>query len=205
MVPVLIAFVIAVMCSVVLFFANPTITRVIGDAEYGKSGKSGKRMKVDNAMAKAAKKEKVKMSFDFLLTTEKIIDKKYLPELLDDSHTCIEVSDIKHREKYMNSKNIMKTTLHNGQLKLLLTEIQFLTYILSSCYDKAYVIYAGSAPSTKLGILRIMFPNIKFHVRYADEDVYSDNCGKFVMEKGESFERDVANRVSFARSVWRND
>jgi hypothetical protein len=162
MVPVLIAFVIAVMCSVVLFFANPTITRVIGDAEYGKSGKSGKRMKVDNAMAKAAKKEKVKMSFDFLLTTEKIIDKKYLPELLDDSHTCIEVSDIKHREKYMNSKNIMKTTLHNGQLKLLLTEIQFLTYILSSCYDKAYVIYAGSAPSNKLGILRIMFPNIKF-------------------------------------------
>lgn len=53
--------------------------------------------------------------------------------------------------------NIITFNTHDGQRKLLLTEIQFLT----DYYNKQIVVYAGSAPNEKLPILLKLFPTMK--------------------------------------------
>lgn len=57
----------------------------------------------------------------------------------------------------------MRTTLHWGQRKLLLTEIDFFVERLDP--DKKYmVIYAGASPGIHIILLRRMFRNLRFHL-----------------------------------------
>ena len=56
----------------------------------------------------------------------------------------------------------MLSVCHIGQRKLLLTEIQHLNSMLSHSNEKAIVFYVGSAPSNKLFILHLLYPNVKF-------------------------------------------
>lgn len=73
----------------------------------------------------------------------------------------IYVNDIKGKMGY--SQDIMfRTTVHLGQRKLFLTELQFLTLQMKSKDNKCYVIYAGAAPSNHTYLLKKFFPNIKF-------------------------------------------
>jgi hypothetical protein len=67
-------------------------------------------------------------------------------------------------EQEMSYKKGMppRPTLHIGQRKLLLSEIQFLTLNLESKNDEAFVVYAGAAPSNHIYLLRELFPNVKF-------------------------------------------
>lgn len=51
---------------------------------------------------------------------------------------------------------------HIGQLKLFLTELQFITSVLKSKDDRAVFIYSGSAPSNKLPFFEKLFPNISW-------------------------------------------
>ena len=65
--------------------------------------------------------------------------------------------DIKECIKYRET-DIVKPQLHLGQLKLVLSEIQFLT----GQNTPGYVIYAGSAPGVKTSVLLECFPTLKF-------------------------------------------
>jgi hypothetical protein len=89
-----------------------------------------------------------------------------MKQLIQTAKTCVEYKDIEERVPYGTSSipalKVMRRAVHNGQFKLLITEIQFLTQLLNYKNDKAYVVYAGSAPSHKLGILQSMFPNVIF-------------------------------------------
>lgn len=72
---------------------------------------------------------------------------------------------------------------HNGQVKLFITELEFLTHCLNSADDQAIVVYAGSAPSNKISYLSELFPGVKFvlvdpnehYVKFGDESQYSEN------------------------------
>ncbi len=65
------------------------------------------------------------------------------------------------QEKYFRRKNQVKTSLHWGQRKLLLSEIEFLTKYVKS--GEIYnIVYAGAAPGTHIKILTNMFPGNKF-------------------------------------------
>lgn len=71
----------------------------------------------------------------------------------------ITLDDIKHSLPYSPAKMFMPT-IHIGQRKLFLTELQFLV-------DKAptkqiICIYAGAAPSHHTGFLAALFPHVKF-------------------------------------------
>ena len=57
---------------------------------------------------------------------------------------------------------ILKYACHSGQRKLLLTEIEFLTYVSSKLTDLKLVVYAGSAPCEHISIILKMFPDLKF-------------------------------------------
>jgi hypothetical protein len=116
----------------------------------------------DEEMNKAAKRHKVEISLDLLRTTEEILKKPYTIDLFNNAPLYLEVKDIERTEAYAESRNVLKLSHHNGQVKLLLTEIQFLTLVLEKHDTPAYVVYAGSAPSHKLSILLNLFPNVKF-------------------------------------------
>jgi hypothetical protein len=64
----------------------------------------------------------------------------------------------KHQEKF----SLIRTSTHIGQLKLFLSELEFLTEVLSSPDEEKIVVYAGSAPGNKIYFLHTMFPNVRF-------------------------------------------
>ena len=66
--------------------------------------------------------------------------------------------DIKHEIPYIKHFPA-KFGLHNGQRKLFLSEVQFLTDLAGVV---EYVIYAGAAPSHKGFVLWSLFPKLKF-------------------------------------------
>ena len=70
-------------------------------------------------------------------------------------------SQIEQSLKYVYGKKMMRPTVHLGQLKLFLSELEFVTHCLRQHTDPALFVYAGSAPSNKIMILCDMFPNIK--------------------------------------------
>ena len=87
--------------------------------------------------------------------------------LISGATTMVEYDNIKHRTPYAGKSDPkadkgLRRAVHNGQLKLFLTELQFLTMYLKSNNDPCYVVYAGSAPSHKLGMLMALFPKTKF-------------------------------------------
>ncbi len=91
---------------------------------------------------------------------------------------CVELKDVPKTAPYMSTKSLLRTTTHNGQLKLLLTEIEFLTDSLPSLDSPAIVVYAGSAPSHKYPFLRSMFPKVRF--------ILVDPHGHFFMDAGKT-------------------
>jgi cap2 methyltransferase len=60
---------------------------------------------------------------------------------------------------YRRRKGEVKTVIHWGQRKLLMSEIEFLTTYAQDGYT---VVYAGAAPGTHISYLSSLFPNISF-------------------------------------------
>jgi hypothetical protein len=73
---------------------------------------------------------------------------------------AVTINDIHEELPYDDNKSIVKLGSHNGQRKLLLTEIQFLTKSRNS--NIKYCLYAGSAPGNKTFYLSKLFPEIIF-------------------------------------------
>lgn len=125
---------------------------------------------------------------DKLLTPEELVnfseahrDNPHLHSLIVSAKTMVEYKDIEHRAPYVGTEiaasKILRRVVHNGQLKLALSEIQFLTQALKYYLDACYVVYAGSAPSHKLGMLSSLFPNVKFVlIDPAEHYIMFDDC-----------------------------
>jgi hypothetical protein len=94
---------------------------------------------------------------------------------------CVKYEDINGRLKYVDHKPPYSTTTHNGQIKLLMTEIQFLTQFISD--KKTIILYTGSAANNKLSILTSLFKNTYFvlfdpnehFIQYKDGNQYTGN------------------------------
>jgi hypothetical protein len=108
------------------------------------------------------------------------------PESLDiysGAGTSVSLESIRpeRRMEYRSTDKMLKMSLHLGQLKLFLSELQFMTRCLADKNAKGYCIYAGSSPSHKGFFFSELFPNIKFifidpHEHYlldGDADQYS--------------------------------
>lgn len=63
--------------------------------------------------------------------------------------------------KYKLTKDDFRHLIHIGQLKLFLSEVEFLTERLKSHKDKVVMVYAGSSPCHHASYLSKMFPNLK--------------------------------------------
>ena len=64
------------------------------------------------------------------------------------------------RFPYRRRKGEVKTVIHWGQRKLLMSEIEFLTLYGTT---SRMVVYAGAAPGTHIAFLSNMFPELHFH------------------------------------------
>ena len=73
----------------------------------------------------------------------------------------VQFEDIAYRLTYCPSNDIKKTSLHIGQRKLFMNELQFLTQYTNPA-EKVLCVYAGAAPSNKTGLLSDLFPNVTF-------------------------------------------
>jgi len=69
--------------------------------------------------------------------------------------------DILNSLKYQQNKNLTKTSIHIGQRKLFLSELQFLNNSLNNINDEAFIIYPGGAPSNHIWNLHKLYPNVK--------------------------------------------
>ena len=65
--------------------------------------------------------------------------------------------------QYMPKKQRPETTLHFGQLKLLLSEMQLLLYYAPKDID-VHIVYAGSSPGTSINILTKLFPQCYWYL-----------------------------------------
>lgn len=119
-----------------------------------------------------------------------IIENVTLP-IIDNCPTIITFKEINKTLPYQTFKDIYSTTCHHGQLKLFLSEIQFLTGVCNDINEKAYVIYAGSAPGNKNLYLAELFPNMKFI--FVDPEEHFFKMGS----KNQYTSRDLMNRVLY--------
>jgi len=78
----------------------------------------------------------------------------------DDFYSAI-YDDMPTLEYQKTSADKMRTTIHNGQRKLLMTEIEFLTLKYENNKNNI-MIYAGAAPGTHIAYLSSLFPNVTF-------------------------------------------
>src|SRR5271154_3693878 len=65
---------------------------------------------------------------------------------------ALTLTDIKYSLAYESGKRIPKPSIHNGQRKLFLSELQFLTQ-----HNEGIAIYVGAAPGNKTGFLASLF------------------------------------------------
>jgi len=100
----------------------------------------------------------------------------------DNNDVKLLFTDIKGVLKYNQNNQYERFSLHNGQRKLFLSELEFLTL----CYDnnikndKVNVVYAGAAPSNKTYQLLKYFPNIRMILVDPNPfDIFVDNKTHF--------------------------
>jgi hypothetical protein len=72
------------------------------------------------------------------------------------------LTDTCPEKDYKKRGETVKTTVHWGQRKLLMSEIEFLTLIGKQGLHQAVVVYAGAAPGTHISYLADMFPSTHF-------------------------------------------
>lgn len=69
---------------------------------------------------------------------------------------------MKYRQVDVDKK--MMSSLHHGQRKLFMSELQFLTGVLKTKDTPATVLYAGAAPGVHIPFLAQLFPKVEFYL-----------------------------------------
>ena len=105
------------------------------------------------------------------------------------------------REKYYERKDEEKTSLHVGQLKLLLSEIEFFSiYWDPKAIPNPVCVYAGAAPGTHIPILVEMFPTFIFHLYDPAKIMINSDPRIQIFE--EYFTDDIAQKYSGRNDVF---
>ena len=147
--------------------------------KYGGGGRSKKKIHIEPRLKLTVKYCNDKRCTDAIPVTEDIkhlIKTNKPPHLshvpIDATHAeefsrCI--SDDSPAQKYVTRRTEFKRVLHWGQLKLMLTEIEFLTLVMTQYNESKdsrdiYFVYAGAAPGHHTDYLSALFPTIHFEL-----------------------------------------
>jgi len=136
---------------------------------------------------------------------KKLNKDNYLTSVLKGVKPIKYYDDIPQRMPYESFHGIKRHTVHIGQLKLFLTELEFLTERLKSKDDSIIMVYAGSAPCHHAVYLSSMFPNLKIvmvdpneHLFYypngtSYDKTHMDETVYFKCNKGNKFNKKERN------------
>jgi len=106
-----------------------------------------------------------KLSLEYYKIFPKYNNEKIIKLILKHKNSVkkplITFDDIEERLKYSSHLN-MTNSIHIGQRKLFISEVQFLTKCYMEDKDCKFVILVGSAPGHKTHFLSTMFPSFKF-------------------------------------------
>lgn len=142
-----------------------------------------------------------------------------LPQKFDESSRKLNMNN---RKKYVRRTYEYKPALHWGQLKLFLSEVEFLVKVMQECKDPdvdIWFVYAGAAPGHHIGYLSKLFPKIHFelydpnefvvkttdmvktHVQFftGDDAKFWADSGKYVV-----FCSDIRTEPATAENIERN-
>lgn len=115
------------------------------------------------------KTDSIPMAFrDVIEHNSRNIGKEYLEAFKEgvkggDYKPKVLVDDINRKIKYRPDAECVRASVHVGQLKLFLSEIQFLTMVYNEYGTKyRYIVYAGAAPSNHTYELLEYFPDFRF-------------------------------------------
>jgi hypothetical protein len=156
-----------------------------------------KNFNINNKSAEFINKKKIVEFFRSIdvrdnldkIANQNVKTKKYLSDFSKDEI-------LKYR-----STSTTKPVIHIGQLKLFLTEMEFLNDVLPAADSSALVVYAGSAPSMHLPFLLELFPNVKFILVDPNEHVFH-----FAGKKShyELFGKTEANKFAYLQTSAEN-
>jgi len=106
------------------------------------------------------------------------------------------ITDSSPEIKYTSRVHDFKRSLHWGQLKLMLTEIEYLTIVMKQYKDKRpiYFVYAGAAPGHHIKFLSDMFDKVHFELYDPNKFVVKDDA--MIKTHVEYFTDDVARHWS---------
>lgn len=105
------------------------------------------------------------VDIDIVMDTEQTPEKiqKQFRQLfgaaVGNSSAAVKLTDLKKDIDYSRKTEILQANLHDGQRKLFLSEIQFLTNVMPSREKQQVIVYAGAAPSMKAHFALQYFPN----------------------------------------------
>ncbi len=86
------------------------------------------------------------------------------------------ILDLTKRMPYKRSLGEYKPQLHWGQLKLFLSEVEFLTKVVNDAKGKKITfVYAGAAPGDHTEYLSSLFPDIRFELYDPNNFVFKDS------------------------------
>lgn len=161
------------------------------------------------------------VTYDVDLLTKKVGKKHELSEVkftgylktLLDTNTMPEVShiepdaesgseftrtlDLGKTSKYYERVGVFKPSLHWGQLKLFLSEVEFLTKVIDDAGDRDIVfVYAGAAPGDHIEYLHGLFKNIQF-------ELYDPN--KFVVRDSDMIKTHVQFFTDKDAQFWKDN
>src|SRR3990167_8324090 len=102
---------------------------------------------------------------------------------------------------YRRRKKEERTSVHHGQRKLLLSEIQFLTLFWNpKTVPKPVIVYAGAAPGTHIPFLGEMFPQFTFHLY--DPSRFSITTSAKIIVHNEYFTDEIAHEWGGRNDVF---
>jgi cap2 methyltransferase len=121
-------------------------------------------------------------------------------------------------EKYVRRRNKVKYALHWGQLKLMLTEIEFLLLASKEYFDnkmtnKMIMVYAGAAPGDHIDYLSELFPHVyfelydpnKFTIKPTDKiKIHTGVVDGFFTDKNAKYWKDSTDYIIFCSDIRTN-
>jgi hypothetical protein len=101
--------------------------------------------------------------------------------------------------KYTKRDDQIRTVVHWGQRKLLLSEIEFLTLVGKDKLAGSVVVYAGAAPGTHVGYLSALFPSVFFVL--IDPAPFTVNASESIQIMREMFTDELALKLKDVHGV----
>jgi hypothetical protein len=109
--------------------------------------------------------------------------------------------DMSNTTEYHRRNTTFKRALHWGQLKLILSEIEFLTKVLEDKPTKPiHFVYAGAAPGNHIKYLQKMFPTVYFELY--DPNKFAISGNKNLKIYNTFFTSDIAKSIATRKDIY---